>query len=181
MRLAFALLFLLACCMPLAHAATLNRCIGADGISIFTDQRCQDIGASVRPEAAPESRASGRWRLHANGCAHTSADLLRGLKSAFDAGDVNQVAAFYHWPGISAAGSILILNRLQALINHPIESIALIRPQQAPTPDTDPAITPQLVGATALELVTTHSDNDTTPVRTDFALVQYMGCWWVRF
>ena len=181
MRSTFALLLVFACCMPIVHAATLNRCIGADGVSIFTDQRCQDVGARVRPEAASESRGMNRWRLHASGCAHTTADLLRGLKSAFDAGDVNQVAAFYHWPGISASESVRILDRLQALIDHPIESITLLRPQQAPASDTDPAIASQPAEASALELVSTRSDNDTAPIRTDFALIQYMGCWWVHF
>ena len=181
MRPALALLILVACAALPAHAATLNRCVGANDVPIFTDQRCQDIGAAVRREPGHASATSGRWRLHATGCARTTADLLRGLKTAFDAGDVNQVAAFYHWPGIDAAESVRILDRLQSLLDHPIESIALIRPQQTQDPDSDHATVSEPPEATAIELLATHSDSDATPMRTDFTLVQYMGCWWVRF
>jgi hypothetical protein len=179
-----ALFFLLAFVAMPAHANALHRCIGTDGGSIFTDQACDDIGASMRPEPAPAS-ASGTAstsRLRSRSCARTTDGLLHGLRAALASGDVNQVAAFYHWPGITSAGSEDILKRLQTLATRQVVSAELIR--QHPPPDADgfqTVASGQESEASVIELVQTRSGADATPVRTVFALTPYMGCWWVHF
>jgi hypothetical protein len=182
MRCAIALLVLMSVAALPSHAAGLHRCIDANGGAIFTDQACEDIGASVRPEPVPVSGAASTGRLHARTCARTTEGLLRGLRAALAAGDVNQVAAFYHWPGITTVGSNDILDRLQAIAARPLVSAELVRertPQDADGFQT--VASGQPPEASAIELVQARSGADATPTRTVFALTEYMGCWWVHF
>ncbi len=184
-----------------AHAGNgLNRCLGADGTSIFTDRNCADIGAveRVEPLPLPGNLGDDNGQLGINGCARNPGDLLRGLKSALDAGDVNRLAAFYHWPGVSTAASIAILKRLQALVDHPLLSVDLLYAQRShdasggadssngdtrgDDSDSD-AIRddPPHGQAYAVQIVLTHSGLDPAPVRNTLALRRNIGCWWVRF
>jgi hypothetical protein len=180
-----ALLVLLALVALPACANGLHRCIAAGGGSIFTDQICEDIGATARPEPAPTSDATSMGRLRVHGCSRTTEDLQRGLQSALAAGDVNQLASFYHWPGITTIGSVAILKRLQAIAGHPLLAIDLIHPQQAqPPPDADgyeTVATARHGEASGIQIVQARSDTDATPKRTSFALTKYLGCWWVHF
>jgi len=195
MRSIFPVLFLLlVLCARTAHAGNgLNRCIGVDGTSIFTDQKCEDIGAVQRidPPPLPGNPGNG-FRLRANACARKPDDLLHGLENAIRAADVNQVAAFYHWPGVSADGAVAILNRLQGLIDRPLLSIELLyshRPQDESSVDE-----PGMVGsrdemhddavprqAYAVQIVQNRSQRDGTPIRSTLSLRRNIDCWWVRF
>jgi hypothetical protein len=165
-----------------AQANGLHRCVDANGGPIFSDQPCENIGASVRPETAPASGAAGTGRLHAHTCAHTAEGLLRGFKIAVATGDVNQLSAFYHWPGIGNAEADEILKRLQQIAGRPIVSAELVLPHQSPNASGDPSLaSAQTAEATAIELVQSRSGNDASPMHTTLALTQYLGCWWVHF
>ena len=187
MRFAILVLMLLCVAALPAHATGLHRCVDANGGSIFTDQTCEDIGASVRAEPAPAPIAAATSRLHARTCARTTDGLLHGLKIAFAAGDVNQVAAFYHWPGITSAGSEAILKRLQAIASHPLVSAELIRQPASrdaegfQTVATQGIASGQTPEASGVELLQARSGGDTTPMRILFALTENAGCWFVHF
>ena len=88
-----ALLLLAVIALP-ARAAGMNRCIGPDGHSVFTDQHCEDVGAVVRPEPAPAFGSAGpqRVHVHVHECARTAGDLHDGLESALAAHEVNRSA-----------------------------------------------------------------------------------------
>jgi hypothetical protein len=197
MRLLIAavLLSLAAIVLP-AHAADLNRCIGADGHPVFTDKPCEDVGATLRPQppaAAPAGSSQAPMQLaHSRDCARTTDALRDGLRTALATGNVNQVAAFYHWPGISGAESEGILTRLQTLAARPLLSLDLIRPHQTQTAEGHRSvgaeqdaeastIEPADVQPAAIELVQARSPDDPERVRTVLSLTQYAGCWWVRF
>jgi hypothetical protein len=182
MRYAVVLLIGLWMAFSPAHASGLHRCVDANGAPIFSDQPCEDIGAKVRQDAAPASGAASAGRLHVRTCARTPEGLLRGLKIALAAGDVNQLSAFYHWPGIGTAEADEILKRMQQLIGRPLVSAELIRAH--PPSDGDgfqTVASAQPAEATAIELVQSRSTADNTPVHTTFALIQYVDCWWVHF
>ena len=182
MRSALILLILLWMAVLPAHASGLHRCVDANGGTVFSDQPCEDIGAITRPDAAPASGSANTGRLHAHTCAHTADGLLHGLKIAIASGDVNQLSAFYHWPGIGNAEADEILKRLQQIAGLSIVSAELVRPHPLPETGGDPLPSPaQTADATAIELVQSKPAADATPMRTTFALTQYMGCWWVHF
>ena len=168
-----------------AHASNgLNRCIGSDGISIFTDQKCEDIGAVQRTDPAPVAgnMGNGFSRLQANACARKPGDLLRGVQNAINAGDVNQVAAFYHWPGVSSAASLQIFQHLQRLVEHPVLSIDLLYAQTAHNEyDSQLATDNSPRRAYAVQILQSRSERDGTPIRSALALRRNIGCWWVQF
>jgi hypothetical protein len=201
MRLLIAAVLLsLAVMMVPARAADLNRCIGADGNPVFTDKPCEDVGATLRPQppaaapsgSAPAGSGPSTMRLaHSRDCARTPDALREGLRSALATGDVNQVAAFYHWPGISSAESEGILTRLQTIAARPLLSLDLIRPHQTQTAEdhrtiaseqvAESAMEPAAIEPAAIEIVQARTPDDPERVRTVLPLTQYAGCWWVRF
>ena len=162
----------------------MNRCIGSDGTSIFTDQKCEDIGAVQRNDPPPVAGnvGDGFGRLRANMCARQPRELLDGVENAIHAGDVNQIAAFYHWPGVSSAASAAIFKRLQALVTHPLLSIDLIY-SHAQQEDSGGALRADVSPrrAYAVQIVQTRSERDGTPIRSALALRRNIGCWWVQF
>jgi hypothetical protein len=182
--LAIAVLLLFATIALPARAAGMNRCVGPDGHSVFTDQHCEDVGAVVRPEPAPPFGSAGTQRVHVHvhDCARTTDDLHNGLESALAAHDVNRIAGFYQWAGISSAESADILKRLQAIADRPLAEVRLVRPHQPTDANGDQTVASAHPSEPiAIELVQTRSSNDPTPARTEFALTAYMGCWWIRF
>ena len=182
MRRISALLILLWMAASPAQAGGLHRCVDANGVAVFSDQPCEDIGAIVRRDAAPASGSASTGRLHARTCARTPDSLLHGLKIAIAAGDVNQLSAFYHWPGLGTAEADEILRRLQEIAGRPIVSAELVRTHPPQVIAIDPLPTSaQTADASAIELVQSKSTADTTPMRTTLTLTQYLGCWWVHF
>jgi hypothetical protein len=185
MRPILAVLFLLFALAALpASAEGVHRCIGANGAAVFTDQRCEAIGAVVRPEPAPlfGSGTPQRLHVHVHDCARTADELHAGLESALAAHDVNRIAGFYQWAGISGAESADILKRLQAIADRPLATVRLLRrhqPIDAGGFETVASTQPSQV--VAIEIAQTRSGKDPTPARTEFALTAYMGCWWIRF
>ena len=195
------LLPLLALIARPAHAGNgLNRCLGADGTSIFTDRTCADIGAieRVEPLPLPGNVGDDNGQHGISACARNPGDLLRGLKNALDAGDVNRLAAFYHWPGVSTAASFAILKRLQALVDHPLLSVDLLYPHRSDDAsgggdssngdirsgesDSDAVRDDPPPGqAYAVQIVLSQSGLDPAPIRNTLELRRNIGCWWVRF
>lgn len=165
-----------------ARAADVHRCIGADGNAIFTDKKCEDIGAQVR-QAPANQDAGATGHLGARGCARTLESLQVGLKAALYSDDVNRLAAFYHWPGISSAASVGILSRLQTIVERPLTAINLIgaRPALDAGGFRIVASERSVLRASGIEIVQARSANDPTELRTQFALTQNAGCWWVQF
>ena len=185
MRFGFLILFLLALTALPAHAADVHRCIGADGGAIFTDKLCADIGASVRTQPSTSPGASST--VHSNhlgtrGCARTPDELKHGLQTALNAGDVNQVAAFYHWPGISGAESDGILKRLQTIADRPFLSVQLLGSHQPADGGSYSSVASEpTIDASSVELLQARSGSDPTEVLTTLAVTHYVGCLWVHF
>jgi len=179
MRHPIALLLLAACFVATAARANpgdLNRCVGPDGRSIYTDKPCDEVGAIVKPAVAKDPGASEKpFHVHVHDCARTLAELRDGLHAALVARDVNKATGFYHWPGVGNAGADGVFRRFDAIVARPILSVDLVR-SHAVTDDDGNAI----AGAGALVIVQGRGD-DASALRTELGLVRNMGCWWVRF
>lgn len=146
MRLTPTPVLLLACLalsLPAAaHAQTVQRCIGADGRAVYTDQSCQAIGATARlPSAAAGSH--GR-RLFNGGCPRVLSQLVGEIGAAIEGGDVNRLAGVYDWSGVSQASASRLLDRLEAIVARPLVDIAPVYPDRGPayTPEA-PLILPE--------------------------------------
>lgn len=171
-----------------AYAQTVQRCMTAEGATVYTDKRCEDIGAIDRLPRAAASGA-GAYNLYRGGCSRTLSDLVHHITAAIDAGDVNRLASVYQWNGTSNATANRVLKRLEAIVKRPLVDIVPVRP--APPPIYDETGT--MIDANAdgyypqttvrqrpvgLRLEQTLA-NGSTPSRTVFGLHRSYNCFWI--
>lgn len=174
---------------PDAVLAQVKRCTAADGTLVYTDRKCDDIGATERMGALP-SAGGAIASPHRNVCARTVQDLVYSFSNALQSGDANQVAGVYDWAGMPTSSAYKVMSRLEAIAKRP-----LIDVQPMYSGDTnaygDDIVTfdettgevitraprkPRLIGLRVEQTLA----NGSTPSRTNFGLRQRLGCWWVR-
>lgn len=179
-RTAFTGCALLALAPALPAHAEVRHCVTPEGRDVYTDRRCADIGA-VERRPRPGAGTTVAMRLYRGGCARTVQDLVFEMTTAIDSGDVNRLAALYHWPGMSASGATATMQRLEAIVQRPLVDVATVVP---PGPDGEDgsyyphtATTGQAPVGVRLQQVL---DNGATPSQTVFGLRRHLGCWWVR-
>lgn len=187
---------------PTAQAATaIQRCIGADGTPIYTDQPCRLLNAERTPlsgellsRIAREQAANGvdrgarrasaptaspvARRSPMSGCARTATQMTMDLQGSWALGDVNRVAESYHWVGIGNRRGQQIMKQLDRLAS-----------QELVTADYFDATIGgggvQLAnagggGGPAGILQLTLSQGGTLSVQ-DFDVEHYRGCYFIRF
>ncbi len=167
--------------------AQVRRCNTVDGHTLYTDRRCEDLGATER---LPRDHARQGSRLpYRGGCTRQLHDLIFEVSSAIDAQDANRLASVYHWPGLSSRAGYAVVGRLEAIARRPLVDIRALQPAQ---PAAEPRLgasgslqdgdyypqTTSLRPPVGLRLEQTLSDG-VTPSRTTFGLRRHMGCWWV--
>lgn len=176
---------------PNDAVAQVRRCALADGGTVYTDRRCEDLGASER---APSAGAAGTSvaRLGRATCARNVQDLAYGLGNAIQSGDANQIAGMYDWAGMSTRAGYRVMERLAAIARRPLVDV---QPLYAGGADgygygydlvefdivsgkavSRPVRPPRLVGLRVEQTLA----NGSTPSRTLFGLRRHLGCWWVR-
>ena len=189
--LAIACLFATACLQaPAAHAQQqgVQRCTTMSGETVYTDKRCEDVGAMDRLPSTTTTAATGA--LYRGGCSRTLSDLVMQVSSAIQSNDVNRLAGVYHWAGTSDAGALRILDRLDVVAQRPLVDIVPVRPAPAPVLDTEgqvvdanqdgyyPQTTTQRQRPTGLRVVQTLK-NSATPADTTFGLRRAYNCFWI--
>lgn len=164
----------MAALLPAAADAQVRRCTAADGTTIFTDRRCQDIGAIERlPRDAGKAAGS---RLYRSSCSRNLQDLVYELTTAIDSQDVNRLAGVYHWVGLSSRTGYAVMARLGAIVKRPLVDISPVLPGN-PEDDYYPQTTVRRAPV-ALQIEQTLA-NGSTPSRTVLGLRRYFDCWWV--
>lgn len=194
-----------------AQAPQLNRCVAPSGDTIYTDRRCDEVGARSRGIRSPSGATLSTRRM---ACARTLQDLVHEISAAIDNRDVNRLGAVYHWVGHDDTSGAKVYDRLQAIVDRPLIDIAPLRasapaeeypPIAAPSSETSAGATP--VPATpatpglAAEPAGTDATapprpvrrapyglrlqqtlrNSATPSRTDLRLQRHFECWWITF
>ncbi|MEO7258556.1 MAG: hypothetical protein ABIW35_03270 [Luteimonas sp.] len=168
-------MLLLAAIVPVQ--AEVRRCAAPDGTTVFTDRRCQDVGAVAR---VPRDARSAGARLYRSTCSRNLQDLVYELTTAIDSRDVNRLAGVYHWAGMSSSTGYAVMGRLDAIVQRPLVDIVPISPASAAGEDGD--YYPQTAvrrAPVALRIEQTLA-NGSTPSRTVLGLRRYFGCWWVQ-
>ena len=169
--------------------AQVRRCTATDGSIVYTDRKCEDIGAIERAAAAPTVIGSiGGYRRPT--CARNVNDLAYALGSALNSADANQVAGLYDWTGMSTSSGYQVMARLQVIASR---TLVDVQPMYAGganeygydvvefDPDTGAVISkppamPRLIGLRVEQVLA----DGQTPSRVVFGLRQRLGCWWVR-
>lgn len=161
-----------------SHAgAQVKRCVAADGTSIYTDRRCEDIGAV---DQLPRHGAAGATRAYRGGCARTLQDLVFEMTSAIDSKDVNRLAGVVHWVGVPTRSAYQRMSRLGTIVNRPLVDVITVSPRMPDELDGDyypQAATRRTPVALRIEQTLA---NGITPSRTVFGLQRHVGCWWLR-
>ena len=188
--LALACLLAYPCLRPstaLAQQQGVHRCTSMSGETVYTDKRCEDVGAMDRLPSTTTTAATGA--LYRGGCSRTLSDLVMQVSSAIQAQDVNRLAGIYHWTGTSDAGALRVLDRLDVVVRRPLVDIVPIRPAPAPVLDADGAVvdanqdgyypqTTQRQRPVGLRVVQTLK-NSATPADTTFGLRRAYNCFWI--
>lgn len=169
---ALAVLFLSA---PAPAPAQVNRCTTSDGLALYTDRRCTDLGAvrSLQPRSY-----GGAGRLYRHGCARNVQDLVNEMASAIDSGDVNRLAGVYHWAGMSGRAGYSVMSRLGAVVQRPLIDIV---PLAAAGAENDEGWQyPRTVHNPVALRVEQTLANTSTPSRTVFGMHRHFGCYWIK-
>ena len=171
---------------PNAAQAQVRRCAGPDGTLVFTDRKCEDVGATER---VPRDALPGAGLKYRGGCSRNLQDLIYEMTAAIDSRDVNRLAALYHWVGISSRGSYGVMGRLDGIAQRPLVDIVALQPirrivvqnDDGTRSSVDPNYYPQAsANRTPVALrVEQTVVNGSTPSRTVFGLRRHLGCWWV--
>lgn len=173
--------------LPLpSHAQDVQRCTTMTGETVYTDKRCEDLGAMDRLPSADASSISG-GALYRGTCSRTLRDLVQQITSAVDARDVNRLAGIYYWNGVSDRTANRVLDQLERIVERPLVDIVPVRPAAAIT-DADgnvidsnadgyyPQTVPQRPVALRLEQTLR---NSATPSRTVLGLRRAYQCFWI--
>jgi hypothetical protein len=171
-RLLLPLLLLAACAS--AHAQV-RRCTASNGATVFTDRRCQDVGAVER---LPQASAASGARLYRSSCSRNLQDLVYELTTAIDSRDVNRLAGIYQWTGTSTSTGYALMQRLDAIAQRPLVDIVPVYPASAEGEDDYFPQTTVRRRPIGLRLEQTLA-NGSTPSHTVLGLRRSFGCWWV--
>ncbi len=186
-------LLLCALCLPVpasAQAQRVNRCTNAQGQTVFTDRRCDALGATERiPARTPTVGNTGIYRA---GCARRLSELTGQIRDAVSQQDVNRLSSIYLWNNVSNATANQIIGRLESVVQRPLVDIAPVYPASdegtVAAPDAAPVlgsdgqpvaeVTPRRPRPVGLRLEQTLGST-ATPARTVFGLRRQYGCFWI--
>jgi hypothetical protein len=149
--------------------AQVRRCEFPDGQTVYTDRRCETLGA--RERAAPPP-GQVQLRSHRMACPRTLRDLYFEVGAALESRDVNRLASVYHWSGMSTRQGYDVMRRLQAIVDRPLVDLQPIWPAG------DDEIYPRRRAPVGFRVEQT-SQNGSTPIRAVFGLRRHLDCWWV--
>lgn len=179
--------------VPAAAAQAVHRCTDSAGTSVFTDRRCEDVGAAsrvIRPRVNATGQAAAPVYLD---CPRRLSELVQRITAAMDAGDANRLASLYQWNGISDASANRLMDRMEAIVRRPLLDIAPIFPKVTPAPVVDAGGTvvdanadsfypqpmpPQKQRPVGLRLQQTLA-NTGTPSSTVLGIGRSYGCFWI--
>lgn len=176
--------------VPVPASPQVRRCTAADGSLVFTDRKCEDLGAQERlpPPAEGGSILDGLRPTARFSCQRNVQDLSYALGSALQSGDANQVAGLYDWAGMSSSTAYRVMDRLDLIARRQVVDVQPV--YAGGTNEYGDAIVqfdadgrvvpvapqrPRLMGLRVEQTLA----NGSTPSRTTFGLRQRMGCWWI--
>jgi len=191
--------------VPAVQAGSgIQRCESTGGAAIYTDKACRSFGATAVPmsgellvrlaneeadaprgslassQVAAPAPAPGRRSVSA-GCARPPTQLAMDLRGAFALGDVNRIAESYHWVGMSHAGAMAVMQRIEQLQRDTLVDTqyfdAIIGSGFANLADSSGG---DVDGAAGILQATFGDDGRVTSI-TDFEVRRHAGCYFVRF
>jgi hypothetical protein len=128
----------------------ISRCATPEGITVYTDAACGDVGARSAPMSETLVRALAREGTSANlasvpagalpawtgssgrtgadrglpGCPRTPDQLQAAFQDSVAQGDVNELAAIYDWTDVSGRQSRELLKRLERISRSRVQDVS---------------------------------------------------------
>lgn len=168
LRIWLPLLALLTLLPARAADAQVRRCQLPTGQTVYTDRKCEHIGAAERAAAPVQAQVRG-WRM---GCPRTLRDLYFEVSAALESQDANRLASVYHFAGMSTRQGYDVMRRLQAIVDRPLVDLQPVYPGG----DDGLYATGQRPVAFRIEQT---AKNGSTPMRSVLGLRRHLECWWV--
>lgn len=186
-------LLLLLVLLPTAcvHAqGDIHRCIGADGIPVFTDRVCADVNATpALPTPAPAASAPAApvpAQPPAVTCAADIQQLRQAVSDAFTERNPNRLAGLTLWSGDGKAAVVADIRFFSRLMSRPLLGVQSV---SATGDDDDPDASQLSLSASssappargeALIVETESDDGSGATEQTRFDLVHRSGCVWLQ-
>ena len=153
---------------PVFADSDIHRCVGEDGVPIFTDRSCDELGARERtaPFDKPETLARPS---PARDCAREIETLQTQLRAALEARDINHLSGLYHWQDATSHTAERVLPRLEVIARRRLVEIEL------ESVEIDGVDHPA-----RLWLDQYDPERPGETVYTSFNLIMNSGCWWLH-
>lgn len=190
MRLLAILLLLLLPMSATWAQGDIHRCMGADGVPVFTDRVCSDINATpVMPPPSTSSVAAPADLAHPPAvlCAADIEQLKQAVVDAFAVRNPNRLAGLMLWDGDGQGAVVADIRLFNRLMAHPLVDIKAGASSSTSTTD-DPA-TPSTSTASiprpspqgeVLSIQTEADDGSGAAQVTRFDVVHHSGCLWLH-
>lgn len=195
--LALLLLLLLLPISAVKAQGDIHRCIGADGIPVFTDRVCSDINAKpVMPApAASKSPATGAsvssapLQAPAITCAADLKQLKQAVIDAFAERNPNRLAGLTLWNGDGKDEVVADIRYFKRLMSRPLIEVKSTADAASTSSDDDADASSLSLSASpnptpphgeALIVQTESDDGSGATAQTRFDVVHRSGCMWLR-
>jgi hypothetical protein len=193
MRLfAFLLLVLLSTGAARAQG-DIHRCMGANGVPVFTDRVCADIDTKPMAPPAPTPASSVGVAVVPGGlpsqppavlCAADLKQLKQAVVDAFAVRNPNRLAGLMLWDGDGQGAVVADIQLFNRLMAHPLVAVAT-DPASTASSDAAPAAStsaprPAPAEGETLVVRTEAEDGSGGDEATRFEVLHHDGCLWLR-
>jgi hypothetical protein len=188
LRAFFLLLFL-----PIAAARAqgdIHRCMGSNGIPVFTDRVCSDVNASpLLPPAAASSAPASPVLAQPPPvlCASDLAQLKQAVIDAFAVRNPNRLAGLMLWNGDGQQAVVADIRVFSQLMAHPLIGVTAAGETAAgddPAGPSSASMTASSNDARAhgqsLLVQTESGDGSGAAEQTRFEVIHHSGCLWLQ-
>jgi hypothetical protein len=191
----FLTLFLLLLLLPVSATRAqggIHRCMGADGILVFTDRVCADVNAKpVMPAPASSAHApvESSPQAPAVTCAVDVKQLKQAVVDAFTERNPNRLAGLTLWNGDGKEEVVAGIRYFNRLMSRPLIEVKSVSDGSSNADDDDADASSLSLSASpqpasthdeALIVQTESDDGSSAVVQTRFDIVHRSGCMWLR-
>ena len=180
-------LILLAWALPAAAQNPIERCVGANGSPVFTDQPCAALQATALAPAAKPREDAQQQPLQPPPilCAATRDELRKSVIDAFANHDANRLAGLMLWNGYGRGAAVADIRALGALVKQPLLDLGPVgdAPPAGAESSADPldaAASASAPASNQLVLQMAGNDGSGDPRELRFDIVRHAGCLWLR-
>lgn len=191
MRLIAILLLVLLPIGAVRAQGDIHRCMGTNGVPVFTDRVCSDINATPVAPPAPTSSVSVvapsglPSQPPAVLCAADLKQLKQAVVDAFAVRNANRLAGLMLWDGDGQGAVVADIQLFNRLMAHPLIDITTGPASAASTADTPTASAtstphPEPPEGEMLVVRTEAEDGSGATQDTRFDVVHHDGCLWLH-